>query len=435
MATYTPDNMPDKLQTGDIVNAEFSGEPKQIVLPEGSFRLEAWGAQGGYYNSRYGVGGLGGYAAGTLALGEETTLFLRVGQQGGRKTTTGAASLTDGWNGGGAASYYGGWGGGASGIRIGADDLLARVLVAGAGGGAQGRTSSSYRADGGYGGGESGGDGEYYNGNSSTVYNGKGGTQTEGGACGTYSTYPAQAGSFGQGGDAGRYSSTTYRGSGGGGGGWYGGGGGAYRYAGGGGGSGYVWSSATQANAPDGFLLTSDYYLTNTQNVGGNQTFAQPDGTSGVGREGDGYIRITVLAAYYRPKPPEVYEISYTTAKVRLSPMEGATSYRIYLNNVFTLQGDGLQYQLTDLTPGTNYSVSVSAMVDGAETDRSASVAFQTEAAMEIQIPYFVSASIVPNPCTINASFTISASVQEETKYLFPAAPYSGTFYSGEEEA
>ena len=122
-------------------------------------------------------------------------------------------------------------------------------------GGAQGSDSARYKANGGYGGGSTGGDGAYYT--TSTTYTGKGGTQTAGGAAGVYKTYPATDGSFGQGGTAGRYSRTTDRGS--------GGGGrwlvwrpevGAYRYAGGGGGSGFVWTSSTASNVPSRIFST-----------------------------------------------------------------------------------------------------------------------------------------------------------------------------------
>lgn len=197
---------------------------------DGTYKLQVWGAQGGYYNASYGTGGLGGYSTGTITLAKGDTLYVYVGQQGGITTATGNSVVTNGYNGGGGASYYGGTGGGATDIRFTSgtwndeSSLLSRVIVAGGGGGAQGRNSTSYKANGGYGGGTSGGAGTYYNGNTRTTYTGKGATQTAGGAAGTYSSYPATAGSFGQGGTAGRYSSTTYRGSGGGGGGWYGGG-------------------------------------------------------------------------------------------------------------------------------------------------------------------------------------------------------------------
>ena len=220
--TWTETIITTETLTNQITNFEYTGAAQQYIAPAtGTYNLQVWGAQGGYYNASYGTGGLGGYSVGNITLQKGDILYVYVGQQGGYKTSTGNAAVTDGYNGGGGASYYGGSGGGATDIRtIGgtwdnSSSLLSRIIVAGGGGGAQGRASTRYKANGGYGGGTTGGDGTYSNGNSLTTYTGKGGTQTAGGAQGRYTSYPATAGSFGKGGTAGRYTSTTYRGSGG----------------------------------------------------------------------------------------------------------------------------------------------------------------------------------------------------------------------------
>ena len=86
----------------------------------------------------------------------------------------------------------------------------------------------------------------------------------------------------------------------GGGGGWYGGG--YARYVGAGGGSGYIYTSNTASNYPDGCLLNNNYYLTNTSCKAGNEEIPYPtkdnalaETTTEIGHSGDGYVRITIL--------------------------------------------------------------------------------------------------------------------------------------------
>lgn len=81
-------------------------------------------------------------------------------------------------------------------------------------------------------------------------------------------------------------------------GGWYGGAG-SYPDSsqdddrGGGGGSGYVYTSSTAKNYPQGCLLNSSYYLTDAQTIAGNKAFTSPEGTSETGHSGNGFCRIT----------------------------------------------------------------------------------------------------------------------------------------------
>ena len=78
MATYNlTSSIPDTsgLEVGDILNCPYSGTYKTITLPEGKYKLECWGGQGGAYSSSY-AGGNGGYSYGTLTLDEETLLYL-----------------------------------------------------------------------------------------------------------------------------------------------------------------------------------------------------------------------------------------------------------------------------------------------------------------------------------------------------------------------
>lgn len=269
---------------GSVMNFDYTGSVQTKTLKPGTYTIECWGGQGGTYSSY--IGGYGGYSKGTITLTEATTVYISVGGAGS------SSSTAAGFNGGGTGISSGRGGGGATDVRIGQNSLYSRVIVAGGGGGA-GVTSANANPCG-CGGGEYGGDGYYNNttGSYTTGQNRSGGSasQTAGGI--TWST-GTQA-TFGQGGNASGYS------CGGGGGGWYGGGG-AYdndsdsdgRW--GGGGSGYVYTSSTAKNYPNGCLLNSTYYLTNAQTIAGNTSFTSPTGSAETGHTGSGFCRITNL--------------------------------------------------------------------------------------------------------------------------------------------
>lgn len=265
----------------------YTGSVASTTLYPGVYKLEVWGAEGGYRSSAS-YAGKGGYSVGTLTLTETTTVFVRVGGSG---NTGGAAG---GFNGGGRRSSYNG-GGGASDIRIGVDDYNHRVIVAG-GGGSDGAANKA----GGYGGGTAG---QSRTDNYGT--GGFGGTQTGVSDSSWQTSAPstnttAQAGAyagFGFGGNG----ITANGGSGGaGGGGWYGGSGSVPDSSGdddrgGAGGSGFVW---TGANAPTGFGLTEAHYLTSAQTKDGSQSFTSPTGAAETGHSGNGYVRITPVVFY-----------------------------------------------------------------------------------------------------------------------------------------
>lgn len=268
----------------DIMDFNYTGSVQSKILKPGTYTLECWGGQGGTYSSY--IGGYGGYSKGTITLAKTTTVYVSVGGAGS------SSSTTAGFNGGGTGISSGRGGGGATDVRIGQNSLYSRVIVAGGGGGA-GVTSANANPCG-CGGGEYGGDG-YYNDTTGSYTIGQnrcGGSasQTAGGK--TWST-STQA-TFGQGGNASGYS------CGGGGGGWYGGGG-AYdndsdsdgRW--GGGGSGYVYTSSTAKNYPNGCLLNSTHYLTNAKTIAGNKSFKSPTGKNETGHTGNGFCRITNL--------------------------------------------------------------------------------------------------------------------------------------------
>ena len=199
---------------GDFTTFSYTGALQTMTLLAGKrYKIECWGAQGGYSDSM--IGGYGGYAVGEISIAEDTTANIYVG---GKPT-----SNAGGWNGGGNGSNnsgVGGGGGGASDVRIGGTALSNRKIIAGGGGGASNQGNNG--AVTGAGGGANGNAGYDFGGGK----NGLGGTQSAGGANG---------GALGQGGNA----INDYA-NGGGGGGYYGGGGARGYYSGGGGGSSLV---------------------------------------------------------------------------------------------------------------------------------------------------------------------------------------------------
>ena len=183
-------------------------------------KMECWGASGGTHNS-YNFDGKGGYAKGTLLLTNKNDLYVYVGGQG-------QDNGVGGWNGGGSRKTT--WikdgveneytdeafgGGGATDIRVISDNLYARIIVAGGGGGLNYYKNWSSGSKAGDAGGLCGP--IYYSRMLTTSYN-YGGTQTSGGIATHTSTQKGNNGSFGVGGNG-------YWGNGGGG--WYGGAGGS----------------------------------------------------------------------------------------------------------------------------------------------------------------------------------------------------------------
>jgi hypothetical protein len=286
---------------------DYTGSVESFTMPNsGSYKLEAWGAQGGNgqtgtFNGDY-IGGNGGYAEGAMVFSGGEDIYLRVGGRGRNAGQTGDGLVSNSYNGGGLSDsqrIYNGWGrsaegGGASDIRISTDSLLARLIVAGGGGGAgiynHGAGNPTYMAHGGAGGGVNG-----LNGSNNGVVIGGGATQTAGGTSGGGVTTPS---GFGIGASMSLVSTTIASGSGGGGG-WYGGGvsaqGGMVHTSGGGGGSGFVWSLTYALNVPGGWLLTSAQYLTSPSLIAGDATMPNPAGGTMVGKTGHGFIRITRL--------------------------------------------------------------------------------------------------------------------------------------------
>lgn len=393
-----------------VTNYAYTGAKQTVTLKPGRYKLECWGAQGGYRSSSS-YGGLGGYSVGEISLEKQTTLHVYVGGSGNTGKTNG------GFNGGGKRSTYNG-GGGATDIRVGTDSLYARVIVA-AGGGSDGATNKN----GMYGGGETGGTATQNYGSG-----GGGGTQTAGGTGGS-----GNAGTFGQGGE-GKSANSGYAGAGGGG--WYGGGG-SYPDGsgdddrGGGGGSGFVW---TGQNAPSGYLLGSAYYLTNASTKAGNTSFTAPGGATETGHSGDGYARITCLELYKQvPDTPANFR---QTAKdyFSLSLAWGAvecTGYKLYRDGTLLSTQTGTTYTDSNVEPNNTYTYKLVAYNSEGDSDPT-TLSAKTSEGFVVKIFEITSAVFTPNPVNINSTTKLSVEVTETVKILEPYYYYSGDLYAGE---
>ncbi|MCU5873425.1 glycine rich domain-containing protein [Clostridioides difficile] len=241
----------------------YTGAEQSIILPNGRYRLECWGAgANSLTNSAYEpYSCFGGYSKGELTMKKETTLYIFVGQYSGN------------FNGGGSGKT--GTGGGATDIRLvgGSWDneqgLLSRIIVAGGAGAGSGRGYA-----GSHGGGIVGN-----NGAGSDNYWTPGATQTDGGR----GQIGSLSGSFGKGSRS--SADMTNAPNFGGGGGWFGGAGSGTSLSSGGGGSGYVLTK--DSYKPVGYTPTNEYWLENTSmTVGGNNI-----------NSSHGKVKITLLQA------------------------------------------------------------------------------------------------------------------------------------------
>lgn len=394
----------------DILNYVYTGAKQTVTLKPGRYKLECWGAQGGYRSSSS-YGGLGGYSVGEISLDKQTTLYVYVGGSGNTGKTNG------GFNGGGKRATYNG-GGGATDIRVGTDSLYARVIVAG-GGGSDGATNKN----GMYGGGETGGTATQNYGSG-----GGGGTQTSGGTGGS-----GNAGTFGQGGE-GKAASNGFAGAGGGG--WYGGGG-SYPDGsgdddrGGGGGSGFVW---TGQNAPSGYLLGSAYYLINASTKAGNTSFTAPGGSPETGHSGDGYARITCLELYKQvPDTPANFRQTakdYFSLSLAWDAVE-CTGYKLYRDGTLISTQTGTTYTDTSVEPNNTYTYKLVAYNAEGDSDPT-TLSAKTSEGFVVKIFEIASAVFTPNPVNINSTTKLSVNVTETVKILEPYYYYSGDLYAGE---
>lgn len=221
-----------------------------LVVPAGvsTMSVKTWGAGGGgSYAGGNSSGGAGGYANGVISVSPGELLLITVGGGGERgQVSSGGAG---GFGGGGKGSskgstgyYFGAGGGGFTGIFR---SNMTPIIIAGAGGGAQGDVGAQ----------GAGAGGGLIGVNSGEIAGGRGGTQIAGGAGGTTCGF---VGASLMGGDADVISSYGYGGGGGGGSGYFGGGGGCSGELGytksssGGGGSSYFAAGVAPINTSSG---------------------------------------------------------------------------------------------------------------------------------------------------------------------------------------
>jgi len=222
---------------GAVKKFDYTGGEQTYMAHAGcQYKLEVWGAEGGYgvfgtSADRY--GGYGGYSIGVYESGVNTSFHIYVGSKGGQ--------YGGGYNGGGTGSYsrcdeYSGGGGGATHVALDSGLLKTlaghladgRIIIVAAGGGG-GSTCGGIP-------GKVGGNGGGYVGCNNYIGSAIGASQT---ATGSWTSNLGRAGGFGYGGDGYVYGHICES-SGGGGGGYYGG---VASNESGSGGSGYIGSS------------------------------------------------------------------------------------------------------------------------------------------------------------------------------------------------
>ena len=267
-------------------NFDYTGTEQVFTVPKsGTYKLETWGAQGGF-SSNYGISNYGGYSTGYIYLNNHEIIYINIGGRGSYEYK-GQGGYNGGAYGAYGTKYKSSGGGGATHIaaKSGILSLLENdkseiLIVSGGGGGAYDLSS------GGGGGGYIGNSGLY-----SSEFNknicGKGADQNNGGSK-TQSSYgSSNSGIFGAGGDGGK----TDADGGGGGGGLYGGGGCPDNGT-GGGGSGYIGNS---------LLTNKAMYCYNCEESSEESTktisttCAEETPTANCAKKGNGYARITFI--------------------------------------------------------------------------------------------------------------------------------------------
>ena len=217
----------------EVWNYPYTGDYQTFTVPRtGYYKLEVWGASGGYTNDNR-RGGYGGYSHGEMWLEEGTILYIYVGGSGG--LVAGNTWGGSGYNGGGLCSARDGSAGSGGATHISTEngllntlsDKITDILIVAGGGGGANYNCTGTSAVGGSGGGYIGGTGK-----SGAGLGGTGGTQTEPGGANDRVVLPT----FGHGADDIKTDNHAVPG---GGGGFYGGGSNV-NACGGGGGSGYI---------------------------------------------------------------------------------------------------------------------------------------------------------------------------------------------------
>ena len=137
VATYSSE-INEELLTHDCVCFPYSGNAQEILIPQGEWKFELWGAAGGIYIESI-PAGLGAYVRGVIKLSESITLFGYVGGRGGNYEYghAGTAGFNGGCEGGDDDvdfNSHSPGSGGATDLRLYKDDMYSRIIVAGGGG-------------------------------------------------------------------------------------------------------------------------------------------------------------------------------------------------------------------------------------------------------------------------------------------------------------
>lgn len=140
-------------EIGHVTQFDYTGEYQTFKAGDtGYYKIECWGASGGADWYEHSIGGKGGYTSGEIKLNKDQIIYIYVGEEGSKATTTYNGRRTKAsFNGGGSGSGStdsddgGGSGGGATDIRINLNDneldwdnengLKKRIMVAGGGAG------------------------------------------------------------------------------------------------------------------------------------------------------------------------------------------------------------------------------------------------------------------------------------------------------------
>ena len=294
-ATLVVSNIKEEEFAMEPVEFDYTGGEQVFTVPHsGYYKLEVWGAQGGYAaSSTKGSGGYGGYSSGNIYLTKNTNLFVYVGGKG-QDAQSVNKGYTGGYNGGASSkpwvNTYNGAGGGATHIALEGGLLstlsskVSSILIVAGGGGGSASNGTTFIL-GASGGGYIGNNGMKPPNNDGAF--GLGGTQTAGGSYTlyTYPQTPPTPGSFGQGGNP-----ASHGGAGGGAG--YYGGGGASIWGSAGAGSGYIGNTN---------LIDKNMYCYNcsTSNDQSTRTYSTTNvsetPTSQYAKIGNGYAKITYI--------------------------------------------------------------------------------------------------------------------------------------------
>ena len=305
---------------GKVWNYDYTGGEQTFTVPvNGTYKLETWGASGGYSKNETYLGGYGGYSTGQISLNKNQSLYVNVGGQGENGTSM-TSDKAGGYNGGGYSYHfshnncYSGSGGGATHIATKSgilstlkNNISSILLVSGGGGGASGDfvSGSQGYSFGGSGGGINGADSYNVVGTLNSGY-GYGGTQTRGGLF-YEASFTGQEGEFGKGADS---TSGANQGGSSAGGGFYGGGSGGGHF-GSGGGSGYIANSLLSKKVMYCYKCTeSSEESTKTIST----TCVNSNPTENCAKQENGYARITLLSS-----PTNI-----TTDKVTITAQESS---------------------------------------------------------------------------------------------------------------